>query len=274
MVKEKEDQVLNLYTDQKLSADKIANLISIDRKTVFRILKRNNHHIRTSSEAALKFTCDDNYFENINTERKAYWLGFLFADGNIGKNNNNVFLTSKDKIVIESFLKDLQYTGFITKEIHNKYKSVIWKARLCSSKMKQDLINLGCTSAKSLTIRLPKLNDALYSHFVRGYFDGDGCVRVSRNIKSQDWIRLQTEICSGSELFLKDLITILPTHKKTLSFTGVYLLSFSIQDSLILYNYMYSNHTICLERKYNIYKNYFDTYKPRRRFRDYNKPSQ
>ena len=47
-----------------------------------------------------KYKCNDNFFKNIDTEEKAYWLGVLYADGNVSKNSSGtgqVFLSSKDK---------------------------------------------------------------------------------------------------------------------------------------------------------------------------------
>lgn len=37
------------------------------------------------------------YFENIDTEEKAYWLGFLYADGYVNANEDKIELCLAEK---------------------------------------------------------------------------------------------------------------------------------------------------------------------------------
>lgn len=50
--------------------------------------------------------------------------------------------------------------------------------------MRDDLIQWGCTPRKSLALRFPPLPIPLCSHFIRGYFDGDGSAFVSGHGKT------------------------------------------------------------------------------------------
>jgi intein-encoded DNA endonuclease-like protein len=266
------------YYEEKLSAVKISEKLKIDKKTVYRVLNNNNIKTRTLSEAAYKYTCDNNFFEVINTEEKAYWLGVLYADGNITNHTvscKRIFLTSTDKEWVEDFLKAIKSTNTPKLEKHNKFKdSIIWKAAITSPKMHSNLNNLGCTPVKSMTIRIPNIKDELVHHFIRGYFDGDGTVGAYKNLKNSDWKILKSGFCSGSQEFIIDLLKILPVKNKTIKqVKECYITQHSLQDTLNLFSYMYKDYTTCLERKRQVFINYLDTYKPRKRFNDYNRPS-
>jgi hypothetical protein len=140
--------------------------------------------------------------------------------------------------------------------------------------MYNDLNNLGCTPAKTKTIRIPILEDELVHHFIRGYFDGDGTVGAYKNLKNSDWKILKSGFCSGSKEFMIDLLKILPVKNKTIKQSNeCYVTQHSLHDTLNLYNFMYKNHTLCLNRKRQVFIDYLDTYVPRKRFNDYNRPS-
>jgi hypothetical protein len=273
ITKEKELKVIEYYLEGS-SAKKIAETINCNVKTVWRILRRNNIKSRSLSEASMKYTCNNNFFSVIDTEEKAYWLGALYADGNISKRTSKsgqIFLTSSDKEWVENFMKGIESNNKPRKEVHSKYKTSIWKAQITSSQMFNDLNSLGCTPVKSLTITVPTLSDDLMHHFVRGYFDGDGTVGVYKNLKESDWLILKSGFCSGSQTFVKQLLEILPVKNKKFRYSGVYQTQFSLKDSITLYNYMYKDATVYLERKQVIFKTYIQNYKPRKRFNDYNR---
>ena len=50
-----------------------------------------------------KMKADFKYFEKINSKNKAYWLGYICADGHLGNKTNRLILSSKDKEVIEKY---------------------------------------------------------------------------------------------------------------------------------------------------------------------------
>lgn len=133
-----------------------------------------------------KYTLDENYFEIINTPSKAYWLGFLYADGCIlvrERNNKKsyvleVSLCEDDISHLEKLKMSLKSNAPIKhKIIKNKYNAC--RINICNKKICEDLINLGCTPKKSLTLTFPnedKVPKELIPHFIRGYLDGDGCI--------------------------------------------------------------------------------------------------
>ena len=123
---------------------------------------------------------NDDYFETIDTEDKAYFLGLLFADGNVytARNRIQITLANEDAYILKAFADCIGYTGkmYIDRE---KYSKLI----LPSKKMCADLTRLGCTPNKSLTLQFPtEVPDELMHHFIRGYFDGDGHISKDKRL--------------------------------------------------------------------------------------------
>lgn len=135
---------------------------------------------------------DSNYFDEINTPRKAYWLGYLFSDGSIGK-NNAICLSCKsdDRYILEQFKSDIgssapitEYTNperFIRDHLTSADKITRF---VCYNKhMSERLIELGGGRKKDERVGFPVMPDNLVKDFIRGYFDGDGCIykRTGKN---------------------------------------------------------------------------------------------
>ena len=129
-----------------------------------------------------KHKINQEYFHCINTEEKAYWLGFLYADGCVSKDKKYIYLDLhiSDINHIKKFLKATDSDYPI--KIHGE-KSQYARVNIGSMKMAEMLISLGCIPQKSLKLKFPErkiLPENLIKHFVRGYFDGDGCLSLVR----------------------------------------------------------------------------------------------
>lgn len=195
-------------------------------------------------------------FEIIDTEEKAYWLGFLYADGYISKNENKIELSLAEK----DFNHVLKFKNFIGKnnKISYREKTKAYRYSFRSTICKEDLINKGCIPNKSLLLKFPtekQVPKNLIRHFIRGYFDGDG------------WFT-NTESCFqigiiGTEDFIKgflDTLTNINTKNKIFNVhreNGAkrYVIG-SLQDVTNFLNYIYSNCNIYLDRKYEKYKDF------------------
>ena len=81
---------------------------------------------------------------------------------------------NKDEILLKQLNNDLESTYKLSKQVKDTFLS--YKLEVNSSKMANDLINLGCVPNKSLILLPPNLTDKFISHFIRGYFDGDGSI--------------------------------------------------------------------------------------------------
>lgn len=213
-----------------------------------------------------KHIFNETFFENIDTEEKAYWLGFICADGYINKRGSTVGITLdvKDKMHLEKFLKaldsNLMRLDFRKGQYNKSYKSTdkVY-INLYSKKMNSDLRKIGLTEFKSRDLKelLIKLNKELTRHFIRGYFDGDGCVFDSY-IK---YGKLKEKKCYspgftfvGTKEFLDYINFSLPITVKNLTkdkrTQGSYTLYIrSMKRFKIIEKYLYENSTIYLERK-------------------------
>ena len=129
-----------------------------------------------------KYTFDYRYFQKIDSKNKAYWLGWIISDGSLNKNNVRLRIQEGDLKILEKFKLDIKYSGNIT--IEPNYKKE-WKnlcnLTLSSVNLIQDLNNLRVLSNKSHNTTFPDIPEEFYSHFIRGVFDGDGCIHVNKN---------------------------------------------------------------------------------------------
>lgn len=201
-----------------------------------------------------KKTIRENVFDKIDNEEKAYWLGFLYADGCIGNNNRTdieIGLSVRDKSHIQKFKNFLNWDGKIV--INDIKCRISFKNR----HMHQALINLGCIPKKSLTLMFPsedKVPKELQRHFIRGYFDGDGCFC---------WTNKTFEInIIGTKDMLENICKITNIDKnriysaKTKSKEVYRIVVGEKQKIESFLDFIYANSNIYLDRKYEKYKKY------------------
>jgi hypothetical protein len=155
-----------------------------------------------------KYKVNEEYFDVLN-ENSAYWLGFLYADGYVRLRNGRsgtlkLKLKDTDRNHIEKFLNDIDSDHPIKCGIDGKSKFCLTSVN--SNKMVKRLFELGCVNNKTFKIRLPDLTQNLMSHFIRGYFDGDGSIS---KVKNTTWYRCS--IC-GNKFFIYELLTYLNTY--------------------------------------------------------------
>ncbi len=213
-----------------------------------------------------KYNVNDSYFNIINTEEKAYWLGFLMADGCInerpGQDRLKLVLSIKDKIHLESFKKALCFEGPIkdyTKK-SGKFIGLIHSyIGITSQIMVDDLKKLNCTPRKSLSLVFPTLNKKLIHHFIRGYFDGDGSVFISneKHWRNNNIFPVIHFRFSGTMNFLKEIDNLIGLSGMLKQPKGnqIYTLEYKRnKKAKVFYDYLYKNATIFLERKKSIFK--------------------
>ena len=179
----------------------------------------------------------------------AYVLGYFAADGSMIKSNRYTYFiefTSTDKILIEHVQAATGSNHKIGIRERGGNCKTAYRLQIGSNTWFEDLERLGFTQNKSNTLAFPRIPEEFFGHFVRGYFDGDGCVYFNK-LKYADrtyarWILL-TLFTSGSRNFLETLHIILKQYgiqggsinKKTRG----HELKFSHRDSLALYRLMY-----------------------------------
>lgn len=249
--KEQLDYIFDLYLNQKKSIHDIVAIVHSSTETIRRIL---GDYIRPTGTPK-KYTVNSNYFDNIDTEHKAYWLGVFYADGNITKEGEtkSIRFNSIDNNWLDLFIQDIEFSGLYKEEVHKKYNKVIYCLRINDNKLHDSLNNWGCVPQKTKIIKFPNfLSEELVPHFIRGYFDGDGTVGVYKNSSKSNIYTLRSGFCTGSEEFIIELVKHLPciyNKVKKCSTADTWSISYSVNDSIRLYNYMYNNATIFLNRK-------------------------
>lgn len=203
-----------------------------------------------------KHSIDESYFETINTQEKAYILGFLYADG--GNLGSGVYmaLQAQDRGILEQMKSCLKSETPLRELQGGKY----CRLDIIGVKMARRLAELGVEPRKTFKIRFPIwLPIVLHSHFIRGYFDGDGCLTVSstRNKAAfsivsngpfcEDLQSLFKGIGINSQVIgLKNGYDGQPTEAKRLMVCGN-------KQVLRLMDWLYTGSVIHLERKYEKY---------------------
>lgn len=141
--------------------------------------------IRTIADRSSKFNHD--FFESIDTESKAYYLGLLIADGCVSGNSNRISICLKDKEILEDFSKDLDAEHQVRASGKN-----YWKLSLFSKKMIKDLSNYGVVPRKDFITYFPyQIPKELQRHFIRGVFDGDGCISLDNRTNRSGIFNIQ-----------------------------------------------------------------------------------
>jgi hypothetical protein len=221
----------------------------------------------------MKYKYNRNFFSKINTKDKAYWLGFMYSDGcNQPKYNKaTVLLSVKDIKHLKKLCRSMKinlkciyiYPPSPTAIIKGRYINAKYSCRLSinSKKVSEDLLKLGVFPQKAETLDFPKeswVPNKLMSHFIRGLFDGDGCITKSMN-KNVIHYRI---LIASSPIFCNKFSKYI---KKELNITvGIWnckklkIKIASISGNRQVKNFcdwMYNKSKNYLERKYLIYKN-------------------
>lgn len=154
-----------------------------------------------------KYTFDYNYFKVINSKNKAYWLGWIVSDGSVNKYNLRLRLQELDIEILQKFKRDVLFTGPITIESnYNKKHQNLCNITLSSVKLIKDLFQLGVISNKVHNTIFPEIPNDFISDYLRGFFDGDGCIYVNNTFKykpAQCSIIATENWCIGCENYLQ-----------------------------------------------------------------------
>ena len=266
--KEELKLIKELY-DSGLGSPSIAKRLN-NKYTVSAIacLIKRTWGLRTSSQAAKKYTVNSNFFKKIDSEEKAYWLGFLIADGYITSKDKKIGLTlcADDIEHLEKFKKDINATYPI--KIYNPSETGYSKKQYCriiisDLTMYLSVQKYGLVEHKSNILQPPNKKDIkkYERHFIRGFFDGNGSITFTNTSLHKN--AYQFKIISTNEFldFIKEwiesntFIKIKKYYKRkeeqivsSIEIAGNY----QVKEILDL---LYKDSTVYLERKYNRYIN-------------------
>lgn len=254
--KEIVDQLVYNYETLRQPLSKIGEQYGIKRGVAKRILQEHNIHIRTNGEAHKKYEIDEIFFSNENSDM-AYVLGFIAADGSISKDSNRIKigLSAKDIKQLE-LIKKLMKISHPIKNYTNADNFEIAELTWTCHKHKIDLAKYGVIPKKTYTFKFPiNLSKEYWADFIRGYFDGDGCITG---------IEPEWKICSYRIDILEKINTffeengIKPSiiHKR--KGQELYDLRYASKNDLIkIYNLLYYNESVpCMLRKRKKFESY------------------
>ena len=263
-----EELLKNLYHKQKNSLQDIATEFNCSRVYIYNLCKRYGIEIKTKSKARSDaklsgkdvryHKADENFFKNWS-HGMAYVLGFIYTDGYINK-RLRYFSVSQKEIEILQKIKEIMKSDH---EITRQKRQDIYCLTIGTSEMVKDLLRIGLTPAKSLTIKFPEVPARYVNSFIRGVFDGDG------SISHQHATTWRVAFASASADFINGIKNTLNNYSgasekriyvdKKLSGKNYYTLIYTAKDDIVkLLNFMYDSYSldneIYLTRKYLQFK--------------------
>jgi len=214
------------------------------------------------------------------SDRMAYVLGFFYADGDmvdaVSSRTQYIKFCSVDREIIEKIKAAMGAEHLIYKipprtqeyrnGTYNSRESFI--LRIGSREMFNDLTCFGLIPRKSKNISFPKVPEQYLDHFIRGYFDGDGCVylRKEKGIMGSVILKqLSVIFTSGSPSFLTELSKVLSDklflkRREVHSNNRAFQLRYYTHDSVKVFKFLYGQcaQKLYLKRKFDIFKEYFN----------------
>ncbi len=173
------EEIQDMVTSYKRgeTAKSIAMRYGTSSQVILPVLEKQGITRRTNREAARRHTCDYRYFQIIDTEEKAYWLGFMTADGCITKGKASgdspritLHLGKQDCEHLAKLKQALQASQTISRDEHQCSLTII------STEMAADLAKHGILPRKTFSTKPAQVAPELVRHYWRGIIDGDGYV--------------------------------------------------------------------------------------------------
>ena len=246
--------IIDKYVNENYSLKQLGREFGCSYGTIRNLL--NKHHIASRGNKQ-GYPRNEFYFNKIDTPEKAYWLGFLYADGCTHNGSSEVSIQLTDKEHIEKFKQAIGAINHKIVEIHDtrwENAKTLYMFSIKDKQLHADLCKWGCVPNKTFLInKIPNIPRDYVSHFLRGYFDGDGSLHY---LKSTNNFRIS--FTCGSVEFLEDIQKELGTSLSIRNEKGTnsnYLqISGRHQVERIL-NYLYKDSTEStrLDRKYDLY---------------------
>jgi len=157
----------------------MAQTLSVSLNTIRRQMKKLG--LKGQSEGVRKYEINSTLFDSIDSPAKAYWLGFLLADGCLAKSANTyralrLSIQDRDRLHLEAFAKFVGYGGKIhesDRDGHRRISVVFNDVRMGQQLTKHGWLDYKSGKDSRIIDIVP---DQFFSVFIRGYFDGDGCI--------------------------------------------------------------------------------------------------
>lgn len=244
-----EKEITRLYTIERYTQKQLAEKYNCSTFVIHNILTRNNTTI--VAQPKINKEQNDSYFDIIDNEHKAYWLGFIFADGNVFRNQLSLEIQEKDKGLLEQFKRDLNLSGKIS--IRHRDNTDVCCIRLASSHLCEVLEKYGIVPNKTKnTKRLPNIEQKWLPHFLRGLIDGDGWITQDKQGHFHiGFVSNYETVCEDFKRYCNIITGNLCNAKIT--YKNKKTPCFQVQSKEAVKRLaiaLYKDNTICLSRKY------------------------
>lgn len=217
---------------------------------------RAKYRLRARCHCPNRHQLNENYFENIDSEDKAYFLGLMYADGSV--TDTIVYIKITDDEILDKFNAciegDYKIITNSPPENHPTQKHS-YRITISSKVFSSFLQKWGCVPNKTRKITLPNIDKSLYKHFIRGFFDGDGSIILDKILG-----HCCINFTSASLTFLEQLQEVLKEHALTNGGITketkyeVWHLRFGGKQVIKILDWLYEDAHFFLKRKYYKYQ--------------------
>lgn len=242
--------------DYLKNVTKLGEKFGLRARATSEILKKAGIEIYNTAHHT---TINETIFDTIDTEEKAYWLGFMYADGCIYSKENRIELSLQGSDInhLHKFAKFLENKKENFVKLNEGYKNGQYdrcRVSFRSQKVWNALNSKGCVPNKSLILKFPDRSifsdESLIRHFIRGYVDGDGCLCNTTKIELN---------ILGTKEFLLEMQKYLALDREypvyqTKPNKNTYTFNLWCSTAILNMKYLYENSTIYLDRKYEKFK--------------------
>ena len=247
------------FQTTSISLTEMGKREKVDRRTLAKHFRELGIEI-VNKQNCSKF--NEHIFDIIDSEEKAYWLGFIWADGYISNSPNNLNVKTVYQFELSLGLKDVEhlikFKNFMSYSKDITIDSYRCRFMVANKHLWNTLNSYGCTPKKSLTLKFPNENifksTDLIRHFIRGYFDGDGCITRYVNIRT---VSPHIEVIGTSDI----LNNILKYSNSEATFRHdsrhseeTLFLDWNKEQGIKFINYLYADCSVFLDRKYELYQ--------------------
>lgn len=234
----------NLYE----TVTEVSRQTGFPRTCITRYAKKFNIYTRKYTRENVN-TVDEDYFKTIDTEEKAYWLGFFMADGNMyiyedGKMQFSIKIKDSDYEHLVKFKNAVKFSGKITRKYSTRKETKCYysEIKIYNKNFCNNLIKHGIVPQKTGKEQMPKTvpND-LKQHFIRGFLDGDGT--ISKNVS----------MCCSKIDILQDIKDYLSTKEINTKIYSYNIYTINTTNKIMTYKllkFLYKDANIYLDRKY------------------------
>lgn len=272
--KSKVEKIIEVFLKTGNGAE-TARQLNMQTVTVNKCLRENG--IKVKAHCKRKFNLNDDYFEKIDSPQKAYWVGFIAADGCLYQTGNTkmikIALQERDRSILEEFKKDISFEGNIHLLKMKKGQNILNIAPH-SIKMFDNLLKVGLFPRKSLDLKFPtfeQIPQEYITDYIRGYFDGDGSVGDYARKERPNAKKYSVHFCGTKEFLLSlmeylnhiGIIFNVKLDKRHKNDINSYSFRFSgLKRVCLFFDKIYRPNYFSLERKrlkFEMYKKHLET---------------